>query len=261
MSGAAWAERLRARADALLAADDGDFLPAWDAAWRAWTLPPASDALRAALDGPDGAVLFGVLQPCMRRALALEERAETDALLGRLASSAGGVRGAVASAFGAATYDRVAETAGLVALSTRRHAVVVGGGPFPAAALWLRDATALASIDVLDVDEAAVERARRWAAWCADGRLRPLRADGATADYRAADLVYVANQVSPKRAVLERVRATGAADVVVVLREPVGLGRLVAEGALASPAPGWQVRALGRTHPTFLSRHVVLERA
>ena len=31
--------------------------------------------------------------------------------------------------------------------------------------------------------------------------------------------------------------------------------------ALAVPAPGWRVCAVGGTHPTFLSRHVVLERA
>ncbi|MCC7137071.1 MAG: hypothetical protein IT460_01420 [Planctomycetes bacterium] len=261
MSAAVWRERLRVHADALLSRDDAGFLAGWAAAWRTWAAPPEVDALAAALDGPAGATLEGLLQPCMRRALALDERAETDALLARRPPSAGRVRDAVQSAFGTATWDRVAEAATLVPLSARRHAVVVGGGPFPAAALWLRDETTIPSIDVLDVDEVAVERARRWATWCGDGRLRPRRADGATTTYDGADLVYVANQVTPKREVLARVLATAADDVVAVVREPVGLGRLLAERALAVPAPGWRVRAVGATHPTFLSRHVVLERA
>jgi hypothetical protein len=53
--------------------------------------------------------------------------------------------------------------------------------------------------------------------------------DGRAYDFSRAQVIFVANMVSPKAAVLSRIADTAAEGVQVVVREPYSLGRLLTE--------------------------------
>src|SRR5262249_25779573 len=134
----------------------------------------------------------------------------------------------VRSEFGRQTYDRVAEVLRLADFDSCLRFVMVGCGPFPAAALLVRDATAVPQIIALDVDESAAATARRVVEAMGEHRIHVSCADGALYDFAGAQIVYLANQVCGKDRVLARIDET-AASAVVVVREPYGIGRLFAE--------------------------------
>jgi hypothetical protein len=243
-----------------LAACDGDELIArWDEAWT-WATTSGAASIERSLERSDGARLDGMMSAAQRRVLALLEARETERLLHAPLSPDSPVGPSIASAFGRVTYDRVGEALTLVDFRSCRRFVVVGGGPFPAAALRIRDDTRVPEIVALDVDPEAVALGRRLASHLRDGRLRVDHEDGASYDYRDADVVYVANHVTPKDAVLRRMCDTARPSVRVLLREPAGVGRLVAERASHRLPGGFAVLGVGTPNPTFLSRHVLLGR-
>ena len=112
----------------------------------------------------------------------------------------------------------------------------------------------------LDVDSRAAGLARRVIAAMGEPRVRIECGDGAGYDFRGPDVVYLANQVSRKDRVLERVRDTAAPEAVVIVREPYSVGRLVAESVERRLPPPFRVGAVGEGNPVFFSRHVVLAR-
>ena len=249
---AAWRARLQG------AATGETFELVWDAAWGWASDPGVARALDDLLD-TDGARWAGSLAPCQRRLLAIREQREAARLIARgsCAEAAAGDR--VASAFGRRTYDRVAEVLRLADFPACRRFVMVGCGPFPAAALLVRDATAVPEIVAVDSDESAASTARRVVEAMGEHRIRVVCADGAAYDYAGAQIVYVANQVCGKNRVLGRVEET-APNAVVVLREPYGIGRLFAEDIGGNLPEPFRVAARGENCAAFFSRHVLLTR-
>ena len=240
------------------AATDEAFEIVWDGAWS-WASDPAVAPVLEALLDADGAAWAGSLASFQRRLLAIREEREAARLIARGSCSGDAAGERVGSAFGRQTYDRVAEVLRLADFASCRRFVMVGCGPFPAAALLVRDTTEVPEIVALDVDESAAGTARRVVEAMGEQRIRVSCADGAAFDYGGAQIVYLANQVSGKERVLERIEET-AANAVVVVREPYGIGRLFAEevgGKL--PAP-FRVAAKGEGCASFFSRHVLLGR-
>ncbi len=247
----AWRSRLRE------AARDDAFEKLWGEAW-AWITGPAAPAIDALLDSTDE--WAGALAPFQRRSLDLREAREAERLAGADWKSGAPASDRVRSDFGRHTYDRVPEVLGLADFGACWRFVMVGCGAFPAAALLVRDSTAVAEIVALDVDARAAATARRVVEAMGEPRIRIEVSDGAAHDYAGAQVVYLANQVAMKARVLERVRETAPSDAVVIVREPYSVGRLVAESVERRLPPPFRIGAFGEKNPDFYSRHVLLSR-
>jgi hypothetical protein len=243
------------------AVGDDAFEAAWQSAWAWITDSMNVSAIDALLDSVDGASWAGVLAPFQRRFLAIREAREAERMSSADWGSGTAASGRVRSDFGRSAYDRVPEVLRLVNFEACRRFVMVGCGAFPAAALVVRDATAVPEIVALDVDGRAAATARRLIEMMGERRIRVDCVDGAVHDFAGAHVVYLANQVHRKARVLERVHETAPAGATVIVREPYGVGRLVAESVGQSLPPPFRVAVVGENNPAFYSRHVLLARA
>ena len=249
-----WRRRLRDTAD------DTNFEIAWTETWAWITDPFRAPAIDALLDGNENPGLRELLAQFQRRWLAIQERREAEHLISSLWDPGALASKRVRAGFGRLTYDRVRELLDLVGLGTCRKFVMVGCGAFPAAALLVRDSTSVPDIAALDGDVEAATTAQRVIEAVGDHRIHVERIDGADHNYGGADIIYIANQVCPKVRVLERVRDTAPPDTIVIVREPYGVGRLVAESVVPCLPPPYRAAAIGANHSTFCSRHVRLAR-
>ena len=68
----------------------------------------------------------------------------------------------------------------------------------------------------------------------------------------------MANQVAPKRRVLERIRATADRAVTVIARDPYDNGWLLAEPVLGNLPEGYRLLRTGAESRLYLSRDLVL---
>jgi hypothetical protein len=248
---AAWQETLEA------ASSDEAFERLWAEAWT-WMTGPDAASIDGLLDEREE--WGGAFAPFQRRSLALSEAREAERLMAMEWNAPSPASDRVRSDFGRHTYDRVPEVLRLADFGACRRFVMVGCGAFPAAALLVRDATAVPEIVAFDLDARAAGLARRVVAAMRESRIRIDSGDGAVYDYDGAGIVYLANQVSGKDRVLERVRDTAPSSAVVIVREPYGVGRLVAESVQCRLPPPFRVGAFGEGNPDFYSRHVLLAR-
>lgn len=175
-----------------------------------------------------------------------------------LLRSADGLDALHRHSFGTRAYARVRDMFTSVDFARCRCFVMVGCGPLPVTMLHVLDRSDVAELRGLDVDPRAVELGARVLACHESDRGRTEHADGRELDYSAADVVYVANLASPKRAILERIARTVAPGTAVVLREPVGLGRLLSESGVEALPPGLRWTGEGSTDTGFLSRDAYL---
>lgn len=248
--------RLCAAADA---SDAGSSFMASFGELLRWVAGQADDGVRAELE-ESGYVAehFEFFARCQRRYLTAQEMVESAALLARPRPAGTRLARVLDSEFGQQTYQRVAEALELASFSDCRRFVMIGCGPFPAAALFVHDHTTTAEIIAVDKDPQAIELAARLAAAFAPERVCVTAGDGTCFDYGSADVVYVANHVTPKARVLRRIAATADKTTQVILRDPFGYGRLFAESGVADLDPRFVVAATGEGHPHFLSQHVRL---
>ncbi len=190
-----------------------------------------------------------------QRYLAVEEAAAASALL----ASAGEMRpdGRRWSAFAEDAYRRVADLEQVEGFAAFRLVVSAGSGALPSTLLWMADHHPATSYVGLDVDPRCVDVATRLAARLRLSNVTFVHMDATAYDYTGADFVFVANQVRPKRTVLERIAATIARPVQVVVREPTPIGRLFAEPFGDLPS-GYRIERVGGASRAFLSRDVFL---
>jgi hypothetical protein len=212
------------------------------------------------LESEEGRRYQGRLAPFQRRHLLHAERAEAAELLRTPRAVDGSFGDLVQSAFALNTFDRLEETARLVDLGGCRRVVIVGCGALPAAAFFFHERTQAFRITALDVDRGAADLARLVTQRHGSERLGILCQDGRDHDYEGADVVYVVNQVKPKRDVLQRIAATAPPAVRVVLRDPFGPGRLLADSVDGPLPQPWRLVATGAVDPNFFSRHLLLSR-
>jgi hypothetical protein len=163
-------------------------------------------------------------------------------------------------ASGAAAYDRVGDLFIHCDLSKRRTFVLVGAGALPVTALHVHDRTNIQRIECVDTRREAVDSVAKLSSWLRSDRLRPCQEDGAVYDYSLADVVYIANMVTPKWRVIARVLETASPHTIIVLRNPYSLGRLWAEDGEAGLDTRLRVTKRGRGS-RYLSRDLYLERS
>ena len=190
-----------------------------------------------------------------QRYLAIEETAAADALLASAGATEPDGRGW--SAFAEDAYRRVADLEQVEGFATFGVVVSAGSGALPSTLLWMADHHAATSYVGLDIDERCVDVATRLAACLRLTNVTFVHTDAAAYDYEGTDFVFVANQVRPKRAVLERIAGTIGRPVQVVVREPTEIGRLFAEPVDDLPF-GYRIERIGDASRAFLSRDVFL---
>jgi hypothetical protein len=127
-----------------------------------------------------------------------------------------------------------------------KRMVMVGCGPCPSTVLHVCDKIDVAEIVALDVLPDAVDTARKVFKHVGISHARAEVCPGERFDYADADVVFVANMVSPKPAVLSRIADTAPASVQIVVREPYSLGLLWAESAEINLDPRLQIAGRGR---------------
>ena len=155
-------------------------------------------------------------------------------------------------------YNRVNDIFEEIDFNDCNQFVLVGCGQLPITAIHVMDETEVAEIYCLDISESAitvVERLKQKFGW---SRLHPMVFDGKKFDFGNADIVYIANMVSPKYQVLNRVVETAARDVKLILREPYSFGQLWAEQAESHFDSRFEVTHRGRGS-RYLSRDVFIK--
>jgi hypothetical protein len=194
---------------------------------------------------------------CQQRYLALRERQAADELLrawdGKQRPEVGPW-----SSSGGAIYRRLAGLNELASLSNCTRFVMVGCGAFPATLIYAHLHCPKARIVGLDLDPGIFRVAQQVLHASRASRVDLRCHDASDFDYANSDVVYLANQVRGKRAVLSRVAETAGPEARVVVREPVGAGKLLAECVSDDPPPPFVMVRQGRASPQFLSRDVLL---
>lgn len=150
---------------------------------------------------------------------------------------------------------------GLLGESPARNAAVLGCGPFPETLIGLqRSALVGESLTGVDRNHEAVTLAdamrRRF---CTPRpRVTIAHTDAEGADFPAFDLVVVANGLTGKARLLDRIHRTAPSGVRVLVRNPTLLARMLYDHVDPGPRSGWRVTE--RRATTALSETLLLER-
>jgi Methyltransferase domain len=193
-----------------------------------------------------------------RRYLAFKERLATEDLSQVLAASSSRIGDRLTDRFAKDSYQRVKELLVLADLRDCRRLVMVGCGAFPATLLWFSDQLPAIDYIGLDIDPDCVLLANRMAEALGRRNLRFETVDGSDFNYSGADFVYIANQVAPKRKVLEQLLQYATPQLQVAVREPSHLGELLAAPVRRDLPPGFAICASGPVSPAFLSYDLLL---
>lgn len=210
------------------------------------------------LGSADIAHYAGLFCAFQRRYLAFKERLAAEHLSQVLAESSDSIGDQLTDRFARDSYQRVKELRVLADLGACRRLVMVGCGAFPATLLWFSDQLPAIDYIGLDIEPDCVLLANRMAGALGRRNLRFKTVDGCDFDYSGADFVYVANQVAPKRKVLERLLQYATPQLQVVVREPTHLGELLAAPVRSDLPPGFAVCASGPVSQAFLSYDLLL---
>ncbi|MFF5780757.1 hypothetical protein ACFY7Y_27960 [Streptomyces virginiae] len=141
------------------------------------------------------------------------------------------------------------------------RAAVIGCGPYPETLMALRASGLVRRFAVgIDRNEASAALAAAVTGrFCAPlPAVRIDCADAAAVDYAPYDLVVVANGLTAKARVLDRIHRTAPTGVRVLMRGPLLMGRLLYEHVEPDLRPGWTATA--RHNGTPLSETLLLER-
>jgi len=155
-------------------------------------------------------------------------------------------------------FDRVADIFDRLTLKPDMRFVMIGCGQLPVTAIHVIERAGCGDVVCMDVVERAIDAAGRLKDIFGWPALHPVHCDGRHFDFAGADVVYIANMVSPKAAVIEQVARTAPPGCQVVVREPYGLGRLWADLGEASLPECFSVGSYG-DGSRYLSRDVFLE--
>lgn len=165
---------------------------------------------------------------CQRRYLTLKERQEVNLLIEK-SQRVNMVGDSLISRFGINAYERVRDLSQMVDFSACQRCIMVGCGALPATLFYLYDRYPTLEYIGIDIDPVALTTAQEAMDSLGIEKIRLVEADGSQFDYAETDLVYIANQVSPKSLVLEHIAATVEQTVQLVMRDPTRRGKLLAD--------------------------------
>ncbi|HET8625628.1 MAG TPA: methyltransferase domain-containing protein, partial [Gemmatimonadales bacterium] len=214
--------------------------------------------LAEAADVAGTASSCGRLRALYGRYVSRLETAEARALLARGTGVVGLALGEGGD-FAGRSYARVRDLFDYVDFTDCRTFVMVGCGPLPVTLLHVARRARVPRLVGLEVEPESARDARALCRELGVDTIEVQECDGGEFDYSEADVIYIANLVRAKRAVLTRVARTARAGARVVVREPSSVGELVAERGVDVGDSWWRVLARGPEDPQFLSYHLFLE--
>jgi trans-aconitate methyltransferase len=136
--------------------------------------------------------------------------------------------------------------------------VMVGCGPLPVTLLHVADRYPTLNIHGLDSDKQSIEVARQVLDVFGVAKAELLHTDGTAFDYAHAKIVYVANLVYPKSAVLKQICRSGRCGTLVILRDPTESGTHLADVGLNAIDKNFSIEGVGKSNRMFASRHIFL---
>lgn len=162
--------------------------------------------------------------------------------------------------WGLSAYDRVMDLFENLDLSQAKHLIMLGSGTLPVTLMNIHERTSIPTLTAVDTDPVAIESMQRLCSVLGWTRIHAQRGNALDVQYAGADVIYVANLISPKLAVLETIGAQVKSGTSVIVREAVGVGELFAESITNHGVPsGFRLEGLGGCHSgKFHSRHVFL---
>ncbi len=155
------------------------------------------------------------------------------------------------------TYNRVSDIFGWLDFTGCERFVMVGCGQLPVSALHVHDRTNVGEVICIDVRPDAVSDVDFLAGKLGMDNLRATACDGKDFNYRGAQVVYVANMVKGKTAVVARILETAPEDVQIVVRSPAGLGRLWTEALDDVAMLGLQIAERGHVGRNLARDHLL----
>jgi 2-polyprenyl-3-methyl-5-hydroxy-6-metoxy-1,4-benzoquinol methylase len=155
-------------------------------------------------------------------------------------------------------YDRVADIFENVDLNNK-SLVMVGCGQLPVTAIHLIEESAIKHVTALDVSEQAIKVVTRLKEKFKWEKLDAQYCNGSEYDYNDADIIYIANMVRPKSAVINQVLKTARPDAEIIVREPYALGKLWADCAQSSLDSRLKIASFG-PGSRYLSRDAFMQR-
>jgi hypothetical protein len=188
----------------------------------------------------------------------LSDTAETRRLM--QAAQDGPVRfGEITSKSALVPYNRVNDMFNNVDFRGCRRFVMVGCGRYPSTILRVHDMTDIPEIIGLDIVPEAVDMVRDLARHFHLRRVHAEVSDGCAFDFADAQIVFVANMVTPKSGVVSSIAETAPREVQVVVREPYSLGKLWSDAIAGDHDPRFEIVGSGSGHWS-LSRDLYLRR-
>jgi hypothetical protein len=167
----------------------------------------------------------------------------------------------VASPPSVVTYERVSAMFENIDFSDCKRLVMVGCGRVPATVFHTHDRTEVREIVALDIVPEVIDDMKQLVERLGYSRVKAELCDGATYDYAGAEIVFVANMVSPKAAVISRIADTAPGGVQIVVRDSYSLGRLWSDHVVRSVDPRLEIVGMGEAGRHWsLSRDVYLRR-
>ena len=106
---------------------------------------------------------------------------------------------------------------------------MVGCGALPSTLFWLYDHYPSMEYIGIDIESDYIDLASDVVKGLRLKGILLKKADGRELDYSSVDFIYVANQVTPKKDVLEHIANTVAKNTQIIVRNPTRLGKLFAE--------------------------------
>ena len=162
------------------------------------------------------------------------------------------------NAFFQSAYNRVADMFTWEDFDRCKKLIMVGCGPLPMTLMHVAAKYPSIPLEGLDSDLHAIEVARTVARAATMPNIHLIHSNGVSYSYHDANIVYVANLVSPKVDVLMRIANTASIGTLVILRDPTEDGLHLADSGLQSLNSKFHIEAEGDKSEVFHSRHIFL---
>lgn len=157
-------------------------------------------------------------------------------------------------------YLRIKDTLDFIDFSKCGTFIMVGCGPLPATLFCIHENTDVQAIIGVDNNQEAIDFAKKLIEYQELPRIQVRKMNGIDFNYQKADVIYVANLVSPKKKILNQILETSKRDVQVILRDPYGMGTLLSESGMEDLDSRFQCIGEGIENEYFLSKHFFLRK-
>jgi hypothetical protein len=158
-------------------------------------------------------------------------------------------------------YQRVDEMLELKDFTTCKRLIMVGCGPFPMTVIHVLKRYPSIIIEAIDIDKEALVMAKKVVKkFSLQHKVQLVHSSGVDYNYAGADIIYIANLVSPKAKVLKRVAKSSQLKTLVILRDPVQVNQKYPENGITSIDNDFVIEGESKANERFNSKDFFLRR-